>query len=42
MAQTGGCSCEQIILNLGLGNGHRKHGCSINAMDLWVSIVSQP
>lgn len=34
--ETAGCSCEQIIDVMGLGNGHRKHGCSIGAMDDWV------
>ena len=37
---TGGCSCEQIIDELGLGKGHAKFGCSISAMDDWVAIVS--
>ena len=34
---TGGCSCEQIIDELDLGNGHRKHGCSNGVMDRWVA-----
>jgi hypothetical protein len=29
---TRGCSCEQIIDHLGLGQGHRAHGCSIGVM----------
>ena len=33
---THGCSCEQIIEKLGLGNGHRK-GCSPGVMDCWVN-----
>jgi hypothetical protein len=37
IAGTGGCSCEQIIEALGLGEGHRKHGCSIGAMDDWIA-----
>ena len=37
---TGGCSCEQIIAEQGLGNGHTKHGCSISAMDDWVALVA--
>ncbi len=37
---TAGCSCEQIIENLGLGNGHRKFGCSIGAMRNWVKMVN--
>ena len=40
-ADTGGCSCEQIIAAQGLGNGHTKFGCSISAMDDWVALVSQ-
>ena len=38
--ETGGCSCEQIIVELGLGNGHTKFGCSISAMDDWVAHVA--
>ncbi len=37
---TGGCSCEQIIDERGLGNGHTKFGCSISAMDDWVEFVN--
>ena len=36
---TGGCSCEQIIVEQGLGKGHVKKGCSISAMDDWVALV---
>lgn len=39
---TAGCSCEQIIEELGLGNGHREFGCSIGAMEDWVELVSGP
>ena len=38
---TAGCSCEQIIDEVGLGKGHTKFGCSIGAMDNWVRGVSQ-
>ena len=38
---TAGCSCEQIIDELGLGKGHTKFGCSISAMDDWVNQVNQ-
>ncbi len=31
----GGCSCAQIIDELGIGNGHTKHGCSNGAMSTW-------
>jgi hypothetical protein len=37
---TAGCSCEQIIEELGLGNGHTKFGCSISAMDDWLGLVN--
>ena len=33
---TAGCSCNQVIDALGLGNGHRKFGCSIGVLDNWV------
>ena len=36
---TAGCSCEQIIDELHLGNGHRKFGCSIGVMWLWTWLV---
>ena len=38
---TAGCSCEQIIEEQGLGKGHTKFGCSIGAMENWVTEVSQ-
>ena len=38
--ETGGCSCEQIIGALGLGNGHVKFGCSNGAMRSWVDLVN--
>jgi predicted extracellular nuclease len=37
---TAGCSCEQIIEAQGLGDGHTKFGCSIEAMENWISLVS--
>lgn len=37
---TGGCSCAQIIVELDLGAGHSKFGCSISAMDDWSAIVA--
>ena len=33
---TAGCSCEQIITELGLGKGHSKFGCSIGAIEEWI------
>lgn len=38
--ETRGCSCEQIIQELDLGEGHVKFGCSIGAMDSWVASVN--
>lgn len=40
LGDTAGCSCEQIIEAQGLGNGHRKFGCSIGAMKNWVSLMA--
>jgi predicted extracellular nuclease len=40
VGQTAGCSCEQIVAALGLGNGHLKHGCSIGVMQNWVTLVN--
>ena len=37
---TAGCSCEQIIEELGLGKGHEKKGCSGEAMQNWVDLVN--
>ncbi|HSK76096.1 MAG TPA: lamin tail domain-containing protein [Thermoanaerobaculia bacterium] len=39
---TAGCSCEQIIVQAGLGVGHKKFGCSTEAMESWVAFVNQP
>ena len=38
--ETAGCNCEQIIEQLELEEGHRKHGCSIGAMDDWTALVA--
>jgi hypothetical protein len=37
---TAGCSCEQIIAALDLGQGHVKHGCSISAMRDFTALVA--
>ena len=37
---TGGCSCEQIIELMGLGDGHTKFGCSLGAMRTWVNSIT--
>ena len=42
IADTAGCSCEQIIEIEGLDDGHSIHGCSIGAMDDWVDKVNMP
>jgi hypothetical protein len=34
---TRGCSCSQIVEAAGLGQGHRKRGCSTSAMLDWIS-----
>jgi hypothetical protein len=36
---TGGCSCEQIIEELGLGKGHAKKGCSTGSILDWIDTV---
>ena len=36
---TAGCSCEQIIEEQGLGQGHIKFGCSNGAMKNWIEQV---
>jgi predicted extracellular nuclease len=38
-ADTGGCSCEQIIAELGLGQGHTFFGCSVGIMKRWIRMV---
>jgi hypothetical protein len=37
---TAGCSCEQIITELELGEGHTKFGCSNGAMLTWIEMVA--
>jgi hypothetical protein len=39
ITNTAGCSCEQIIAELGLGIGHSKYGCSNSAMMDWVNML---
>jgi len=36
VGDTAGCSCEQIIDEMSLGEGHRKFGCSIGVMESWI------
>ena len=37
--QTGGCSCEQIVAERGLGQGHLQFGCSLGVMRTWLATV---
>jgi hypothetical protein len=39
LLDTGGCSCEQIIEELGLGQGPRKFGCPLDVMQEWIDSV---
>jgi hypothetical protein len=39
LQDTAGCSCEQIIDELGLGQGHVKFGCSTGVMLEWIGSV---
>jgi endonuclease/exonuclease/phosphatase family metal-dependent hydrolase len=41
LGDTAGCSCEQIIEELDLGNGHVKFGCSIGVMENWMAAVGE-
>lgn len=40
LVHTAGCSCAQIIAQLGLGAGHTKFGCSISAMEEWIALMN--
>lgn len=40
IADTGGCSGEQIIEALGLGKGHLRNGLSLSALRTWVDLVA--
>ena len=40
IVDTAGCSCEQIIAMLDLGEGHTRFGCSIGAMKEWIGMVT--
>ena len=39
---TAGCSCEQIVVEQGLGKGHLKFGCSLGEMEEWVELINLP
>jgi hypothetical protein len=38
VTQTRGCSCEQIIRELGLGRGQARYGCATGVMRQWVEL----
>lgn len=40
IAQTAGCNCAQIIPILGLGEGHKKFGCSPSAMQDFLALLA--
>ena len=40
LADTAGCSCEQIIEQLDLGQGPRKFGCPVDVMLAWIDAVN--
>lgn len=37
---TAGCSCEQIVDEMGLGKRHTKFGCSNRIMETWLNLVN--
>jgi predicted extracellular nuclease len=39
---TAGCSCEQIVVEQGLGKGHLKFGCSLGEMEKWLDWINLP
>ncbi len=39
LEDTAGCSCEQIVAALGLGNGHLMHGCPADVLDDWIAAL---
>lgn len=41
LQDTAGCSCEQIIVQLNLGAGQRKNGCSTSTMQTWTAQAGQ-
>ena len=42
MQNTRGCSCQQILTTLGLGEGQFRHGCAPGIMERWTGISSAP
>lgn len=41
LRDTAGCSCEQIVRQLGLGDGQRKNGCSKSTMQSWLALIGR-
>lgn len=41
LADTAGCSCEQIVRALKLAKSHLKHGCDAAKMRRWVGLVGK-
>ena len=39
LADTAGCSCEQIVAATGAGNGQLFHGCTVETMEDWIAAV---
>ena len=39
MADTGGCSCDQIAAQLRLGPQASRYGCSEGTLDRWLLLV---
>ncbi len=41
LEDTAGCSCEQIVSELGVGEGHLRNGCSFSVMDDWLAFLEE-
>jgi len=41
LADTAGCSCEQIAEKKGLGYGFQKHGCSKGVIQSWINYTNK-
>jgi parallel beta-helix repeat protein len=41
METTKGCTCKQIVYELGAGEGHLKNGCSPSLMENWTGLSSE-
>lgn len=42
MSTTFGCTCKQIVEELGAGKGHLKKGCSPSLMEEWTGVSANP